>query len=92
MEFFLDLAWDIKSKNETSIEKHLEDWSAREFGNKNAEEIANVMDEYFRLAFLRKPEFMGWSRTEPKTETRNGEFTQNEAQRRLEAYAEFIKK
>ncbi len=91
MEFFLDLAWDVHSINETTITDHLRDWSAREFGDKNSEEIATIMDEYYRLAFLRKPEFMGWSQTEPTTQTQLTEFStgsQNDLQRRLDAYAD----
>ena len=90
MEFFLDLAWDINRLNENQIENHLYGWAAREFGAQNAEEIAAVMNEYYRLAFLRKPEFMGWSRTEPSTSTGPTEFSQtannNELQRRIDQY------
>lgn len=92
MEFFLDLAWDINSINESTISKHLENWSTREFGKKKAKEIADVLEEFYRLAFLRKPEYMGWSQTEPKTKTRISEFNAEEAQRRIDAYAELVQK
>ncbi len=92
MEFFLDLAWDINSINESTIKKHLIDWCNREFGKEKAKEIADVLDEYYRLAFLRKPEYMGWSRTEPKTETRITEFNQEGIQRRMDAYSGLMKK
>jgi hypothetical protein len=88
-EFFLDLAWDVEKVGADSIGNHLLEWCRREFGGKPARGIADMMDEYYRLAFLRKPEFMGWSRTEPTTGTRPGEFTQanhNELQRRIDAY------
>ncbi|APZ47345.1 glycosyl hydrolase [Polaribacter reichenbachii] len=90
MEFFLDLAWDVNSINEATIKKHLVNWSTREFGEKNAEEIADILDEYYRLAFLRKPEYMGWSQTEPTTTTRRTEFNQDESKRRIEAYTELM--
>lgn len=90
MEFFLDLAWDIHSVNEDNIQNHLKEWAAREFGSNNAEDIAALMDEYYRLAFLRKPEFMGWSQTEPTTPTRLTDFSAtdngNELQRRIDAH------
>lgn len=95
MEFFLDLAWDINSINETSIKTHLITWSVREFGELKALEIANVLEEYYRLAFLRKPEFMGWSRTEPITPTKITEFTtknNNELQRRIDSYSALFNK
>ncbi|SFZ94075.1 Glycosyl hydrolase family 115 [Flaviramulus basaltis] len=95
MEFFLDLAWDIHSINETTINKHLKDWTSREFGNDKAQEIANLLQEYYRLAFLRKPEFMGWSKTEPQTDTQITAFTtnnNNELQRRIDAYTTLFNK
>lgn len=92
MEFFLDLAWDINSISESTINMHLVDWSKREFGEEKAEEIADILQEYYRLAFLRKPEFMGWSQTEPKTATRITEFNPEEVQRRIEAYTELVRR
>ncbi|MEJ2544042.1 MAG: glycosyl hydrolase 115 family protein [Calditrichaceae bacterium] len=89
MEFFLDLAWDIDSISETTIKTHLINWSKREFGQEKGREIADVLHEYYRLAFLRKPEFMGWSRTEPITPTKMTEFTisnNNELQHRIDSY------
>jgi hypothetical protein len=94
MEFFLDLAWDINSINETTIHKHLVAWSDREFGGVRAADIADVMDESYRLACLRKPEFMGWSQTEPTTITRITDFRvhghRNEVQHRIDAYADLV--
>jgi hypothetical protein len=95
MEFFLDLAWDINSISETTIKTHLINWSTREFGEAKAQEIANLLNEYYRLAFLRKPEFMGWSRTEPTTPTKMTEFTtnnDNELQRRIDSYKALFNK
>jgi len=92
VEFFLDLAWDINSIDESTIKKHLIDWIIREFGKEKAEDIADVVDEYYRLAFLRKPEYMGWSRTEPQTKTRMSEFNPEEIQHRLDAYTGLMKK
>jgi len=91
MEFFLDLAWDINSINENSINEHLVKWCAREFGEGRSEQIATIMQEYYRLAFLRRPEFMGWSRTEPQTPTSVTEFNDDEARRRIEAYAKLVR-
>lgn len=92
MEFFLDLAWDVNSINESTIKKHLVGWSIREFGEEKAEEIADVLEEYYRLAFLRKPEYMGWSKTEPQTSTRITEFNQEESKRRIDAYLQLVEK
>lgn len=50
------------------------------------------MNEYYRLAMLRKPEFMGWSQTEPTTQINPSEFTTTEAIRRIALYDELMKK
>ncbi len=92
MEFFLDLAWDINSITEETIHKHLTDWGKREFGESNANEIAEIFNEYYRLAFLRKPEFMGWSQVERITPTRISEFTNEEAKRRINNYNDLVDK
>ena len=63
-EFFLDLAWDFNSISEKNILQVSENWFAREFGEELAPELNAVMNEYYRLAFIRKPELMGWSRIE----------------------------
>ena len=69
-EFYLDMAWDINSVKQDNISKHLEDWMGKTFGNQNAKPMTDIMNEYYRLAFIRKPEFMGWSQTEPETKVR----------------------
>ncbi|WP_170147834.1 glycosyl hydrolase 115 family protein [Marinoscillum furvescens] len=71
MEFFLDLAWDI---DEVNPKNHLTAWASREFGTQHSEEIAAIMSEYYRLAMLRKPEYMGWSQTEPTTQIKQTAF------------------
>jgi hypothetical protein len=65
-ELFLDMAWSIDSiaNNQKGVEQHLHRWLAREFGATNAKEMVAVMNEYYRLAYIRKPEFMGATRTE----------------------------
>jgi hypothetical protein len=65
-ELFLDMAWSIDSiaNNQQGLEQHLHRWLAREFGATNAKEMVAVMNEYYRLAYIRKPEFMGATRTE----------------------------
>lgn len=65
-ELFLDMGWDIETieNNSKGLKKHLQSWLAREFGATNAKEIVPVMNEYYRLAYIHKPEFMGATRTE----------------------------
>lgn len=67
-ELFLDMAWDIEAieNNVGGLDKHLYAWLSREFGEENAKELLPVMNEYYRLAYIRKPEYMGNTRTEEK--------------------------
>lgn len=67
-ELFMDMAWDINSisNNKEGLDKHLFQWLNREFGNEMAIELLPVLNEYYRLAYIRKPEFMGNTRTEEK--------------------------
>ncbi|MDP4271115.1 MAG: glycosyl hydrolase 115 family protein, partial [Bacteroidota bacterium] len=69
-EFCLDLAWNPKSVKRDNISGHLQQWMGKTFGAENATPLKNIMDEYYRLAFIRRPEFMGWSQTEPNTKVK----------------------
>ncbi|MFA9193057.1 glycosyl hydrolase 115 family protein [Flavobacterium sp. FBOR7N2.3] len=92
LEFFMDLAWDINSIKPDGINEHLTTWAAREFNDAVANDVSNVMSEYYRLAMLRKPEFMGWSQTEPTTQIKPSEFTADEAKRRIQLYDQLVEK
>jgi len=77
IELFLDMAWNMHSfDNSSGVKNHLYDWAAREFGIKQAPIITDLMNEYYRLAFKRRPEFMAWSRVEPVTKQKKTELTQ----------------
>jgi len=66
LEMIMDMAWNINSiqNNKKDIDQHLKNWLQREFGQKNSAELLHIMNEYYRLAFIHKPEFMGNTRTE----------------------------
>ena len=96
IEFFLDLAWDINSISNTSIPQHMRSWAVREFGDAAAEDVTKIMDEYYRLAYIRRPEFMGWSRVEPKSPVNkasqfNSNANNNELFRRIMMYDKLSK-
>lgn len=63
-EFFLDMAWDINAIRHDNIYRHLKNWLTREFGKEISNELLFVMSEYYRLAGMRKPEHMGFNRTQ----------------------------
>lgn len=92
-ELFLDMGWNIESVNDKSLEQHAYNWAAREFGGEKAAEIAGVMKEYYRLASIRRPEFMGFNKVEIDGYPRGGlmpvespDFTIDEANKRVAAY------
>lgn len=91
-ELFLDMAWNINSIKSDGINQYLKDWAAREFSPKISSEISEVFEEYYRLAFLRKPEYMGWSQTEPTTQVKLSDFSENEIWNRIKAYDKLIEK
>ena len=60
IEFFLQMAWDIKRWNAGNLADYLPQWTTHAFGALNAADIARVMDEYYRLNFARRPEHLQW--------------------------------
>ncbi len=90
-EFFLDMAWDAEPfKNKAYAKLHLQHWAAGLFGKNNSTGIASLLWEYYQLAFQRRPEFMGWSQTEPTTKTNyttlNHFYYGDEVQQRIDRY------
>jgi len=56
MQFALDLAWDINSWTPEKAYLYSKHWAAETFGVEFAESIANIKQEYYRLAASGKPE------------------------------------
>ena len=83
MEFFLRMAWNIDSWNETAQPAFLADWAARNFGKDHAPDIAAILDEYFRLNYSAKPEHL-----------LQAQFSDNynEKERRLQQFAQLVEK
>ena len=90
IQLFLDMAYDVTPFKESRYSRtHLLHWYQRIFGV-GAGAIADVVFKYYDLAFERRPEFMGWSGTEPITDTRytayNHFFYGDQAQHRIDYY------
>lgn len=87
-EFFMQMAWDIGKWQRENLNGFLKEWAAREFGEKYAAQIADVMNEYYRLGFQRKPEHLQWHL--PGEAPRPSDFSAidygDEMQKRLDAY------
>lgn len=93
MQLFLDMAYNAEPfKESTYTKNHLSHWVSGIFGDENTAQITNVLWQYYQLAFERKPEFMGWSQTEPTTKTNYTDYNHfyygDEAQRRMDRYEE----
>jgi hypothetical protein len=92
MQTFFDLAWDINKFDYVSINQHQSRFLASIFGAKYQNSFQDILDNYYRLAWSRKPEFMGWEREwdAPKyREISNTQFSfqnYNDAQQRLADY------
>jgi hypothetical protein len=92
IELSMDMAWNINAieNNIDGLDKHLQNWLMREFGEKNATDLLAVMNEYYRLAYIRKPEFMGNTRTEERDpawkEVKDLPWTETEILERIAQY------
>lgn len=64
IELFLDMAWNLDKVTEEGVSAHLGNFLQREFGEEVGGELLPVMEEHYRLAYIRKPEFMGNTREE----------------------------
>ncbi|RRJ29442.1 glycosyl hydrolase 115 family protein [Halocatena pleomorpha] len=94
LEFALDLAWNVEATRSVSSDEWLRDWAGREFGSAHADDIAEIVAEYYRLALARKPEHMGWSRVYPDTGPDEPAFSfvreGDEARRRINAFERLV--
>jgi alpha-D-xyloside xylohydrolase len=92
MQTFFDLAWNVEQFDYASINRHQSQFLASTFGAVYEPLFQEILDEYYRLAWSRKPEFMGWEREwdAPRyKELANTDFSfqhYNDAQQRLADY------
>lgn len=91
MQQFLDMAYNpAPFKYSSYTKQHLLQWATTIFGKASAQRIQDILWQYFQLAFERRPEFMGWSQTEPNTNTTYTGFNHfyfgDEAQKRIDNY------
>ena len=90
---FFDLARDIDAYDIHSINRQQASFLAGIYGKKYEKCFQTLLDEYYRLAWSRKPEFMGWEREWDRREMANIQDTDfsfgnyNDAQQRLADYA-----
>ena len=78
IELFLDMAWNMNNiypgdqadkelmPNNEWLIQHEQNFWTREFGKEMARKMLPVMQESYRLAYIRKPEFLGNTRCEER--------------------------
>ena len=92
IELFMDMAWNLDKVSSEGVTAHLKHWLERELGTSCAKTILSVMQEHYRLAHIRKPEFMGNTREEEKNpvyrEVKDLPWSEREINERLNAYSE----
>ncbi len=60
MQQFFDMAWDLPAFNEQNVNGYQAKWLAGIFGKNYQKGLQQILDTYYRLAWNRKPEFMGY--------------------------------
>ena len=92
IELFMDMAWNLDKVSSEGVTVHLKHWLERELGTSCAKTILSVMQEHYRLAHIRKPEFMGNTREEEKNPVyrvvKDLPWSEREINERLNAYDE----
>jgi len=92
MKTFFDLARDIHAYDIQSINRHQAGFLAGIYGEEYEEDFQRLLDEFYRLAWSRKPEYMGWEREWDRPEIADIMDTEfsfsnyNDAQQRLADY------
>lgn len=60
MQMFMDMAYDFSSFSYDNANDYQADWLAKIYGKEHRATFQFILDEYYRLAWDRKPEFMGY--------------------------------
>ena len=92
-QMFMDMAYDFPSFSYGNANHYQAQWLARLFGHQYVETFQYILDEYYRLAWDRKPEFMGyemeWDGPEyARLYDTDFSFEAGTAQKRLMAYSD----
>ncbi|MBQ3658340.1 MAG: glycosyl hydrolase 115 family protein [Bacteroidales bacterium] len=60
LQTFIDLAWNIDKFDYESVNSHQAKFLASIFGADKEKDFQDILDDYYRLAWARKPEYMGF--------------------------------
>src|SRR5574344_1891196 len=59
---FFSMAWNLSDFSYDNINRSQAEYASRLFGASYQARLQSILDDYYRLAWSRKPEFMGWER------------------------------
>lgn len=94
MQLFFAMAWDFGRFSYANVNNYQTEFLCSIFGEKYRKDFKHLLDEYYRLAWSRKPEAMGWERIWDAPEYYSLDGTDfsfdnyNDAQTRLAQYAD----
>lgn len=92
-DYFFRLGYDPNTVADKYVANVIEEW-IKHTVSKDADDVGSIsfmLNRYYRAMYERKPEFMGWSRTEPTTQTTTTEYNHffygDEARKRIREYS-----
>ncbi len=88
-QLIMDMAWQADDFTHEDLSRHLQQFMITCFSENIGQQATDIKEQYYHLAFARKPEHMGWSRIEPHTQVVDTEYSfinYREAEKRLVAY------
>lgn len=91
MQQFMVMAWNLDAFSYDNVNEYQAKWLASVFGKKYEKRFQYILENYYRLAWDRKPEFMGYEREWDRSDYNNlhdtdFSFETGTAQQRLQAY------
>ncbi len=96
MTHFFNMAWDFSTFNYSNVNRYQAQWLANIYGEQFKDDFQFVLDNYYRLAWDRKPEFMGYemewdSNENNRLHDTDFSFETGSAQKRLSDYDDIVK-
>ena len=91
MQLFFSMAWDLPAFTYENVNSYQAQWLAGVYGKEYEQDFQWVLDQYHRLAWQRKPEFMGYefewdSKENNRLHDTDFSFDNGTAQQRLADY------
>jgi len=90
-QMFFDMAWSLDGFSYENANRYQAEWLGRVFGQEHTNQFQLILDKYYRLAWDRKPEFMGYeiewdSKENSRLHDTDFSFLSGTAQKRLNDY------